>query len=119
MGNLTCPNCGASVDETAEYCPNCGLRRGPPPSSQPQNFQIPPQAPRPSAGRTAWQIVSLLLFLLIGIPAALFGACLLIIAGGSGHQTWDASSIALVYGPLLLSALLFGLFIMSFVRRKP
>lgn len=107
MSTLVCPNCGAELDESVQFCPHCGLRRG-----------VPRQAAsaKSSVGKTVWQVISLLLFLLLGIPAALFGGCMLILASG-GSTKWTFDTYAIVYGPIALAVILFVLFLGSFVKR--
>ncbi|MDR3687891.1 MAG: zinc-ribbon domain-containing protein [Fimbriimonas sp.] len=74
---MVCGNCGADVPDGNRYCPNCGEPIA-------DSIIVTP-ARQPGAGLLA-KILSVTLFIVLGVPLALFGACLLFLSGGSGWR---------------------------------
>ncbi len=70
----TCTNCQFEFQEGVPFCPRCGA----------------PTGARTRKKNLALEIVSILTLILVGIPAALFGTCMSLIAGSNTYPR-DAS----------------------------
>ncbi|MBC8066205.1 MAG: hypothetical protein H7Y17_15340 [Chlorobia bacterium] len=95
-----CPNCGSFRPAGQVYCANCGYGR-------PTHAQ--------ASSNTA-QIVWIVLFILIGLPAGCLGGCFLVLGGGFGGT--DVSFWLLTMGSLVVFLGLLVMLILSFRKRK-
>lgn len=95
-----CPNCGAQVSPHQSYCATCGYGR----------------AIRRGWG-TAAQVIFTLMFVLVGVPAFLFGGCVLILGASTSATSADQSWLALAIGGFVVGALLLFLMIRSYRAR--
>lgn len=95
-----CPNCGAQVSPHESYCPTCGYGRG---------IQ--------RGWGTAAQVIFTLMFVIVGVPALLFGGCVLILGASMNESSKDLSWIGLAVGGFALAAILLYLMIRSYRAR--
>ncbi len=89
-----CPQCELPLLDTDSRCPFCGKRVG-----------LPPQ----TVGRRVAKVISLIGLIIVGLPAALLGACGLLV-GMSGST---ASLPAVAFGVAAFAV--FGLILWGFI----
>ena len=90
-----CPNCGLEMPATQPVCENCG-------------YQFVN-----TTDRTVERVVTILLLVFIGVPAALFGGCVLLMSAG------DPSGLGFALVPLAIFGLLLWLTIRAYRPRGP
>lgn len=95
-----CPNCGSFRPANQTYCANCGYGMV---HQQPSN--------------TGLQVLWIVLFILIGLPAGCLGGCFLLVGLGSPSSTNDITFWMFVAAGLGVFILLLWLMIRSF-RKK-
>lgn len=95
-----CPNCGGTVSPHQTYCATCGYGR----------------TTRRGWG-TAAQVIFTLAFVIVGVPAFLFGGCVLLIGATAPEGRNDTSWLGLVIGGFVLGAILLFLMIRSYRAR--
>jgi hypothetical protein len=75
---VACPNCGATIPHGSNYCASCGYG-----------------APAPPA-RKNLNVLWLVLFVIVGIPAGCLGGCFMLIAGGPANiPNWQPLLVGL------------------------
>jgi hypothetical protein len=94
-----CPNCGAYRPVTQAYCANCGFGK-------------------PSGSNNTAQIVWIVLFILIGLPAGCFGSCLLLIGMSMPPNADDWSFWLLTLGSVGVAIALLVMMIVSLRKRR-
>lgn len=100
-----CTTCGMALRPGPAFCPNCGA---------PLPREWSDGVTRPKPGSVALQVIAILLFIVVGLPAAALGGCVLRM-GGASEGGGDAILFGL--GGLILAALLLWLMIYA-VRKK-
>ena len=80
---MVCTNCSQEIPEGNAYCPNCGASFTSPDSGKP---------PTGDGSSIFVKIIALILFVVIGIPAALAGACFVLVSS----QTFPRFDLATV-----------------------
>lgn len=90
-----CPRCGAANDVAAPYCYHCG-----------QPFR---------RGQTGWDVLAIVLFVIVGIPAALVASCAAMLSVGSISR--GSAAPVLITG-LLAAAVFVALLWLAFLRKR-
>jgi hypothetical protein len=101
--DFTCPNCGAGMDLDAVRCPHCGF----------EGEGVPGRG----KASTAEKVLLGVLFVLVGVPAGLLGACMGM-STGSGAASYVGSGLLVGMGLVGIGvfALLLWLWIRSLKR---
>lgn len=99
-----CPNCGSPLDSTNAYCARCGWRS---------------PAEKDHRRREVNFTLSIIFFIVFGLPAAACGGCFLLLSNGFGTARPDATAITIgMAGILVFLALLIWLIKTASDRRK-
>ncbi len=99
--NERCPNCGAYLPGSLAYCANCGYGR---------------PAARPGANTA--QLIWVLLFILVGLPAGCLGGCFLLIGLSAPTSANDWSFWLLTLFAVAVFISLLAMLIVSSRRKK-
>lgn len=76
-----CPNCGQPLAGSPEFCSACGMRL---------------TAPAGPVESSTHRVISMILLILIGVPAGLMGGCFVLVGSGAGPKefaNWAAPGI--------------------------
>ena len=84
--DLFCPACGVGAKFTNEFCPHCGTDL--------HMRALLGEKPPPASG--CWQAFAILLFIFVGVPAALLGGCVLIFTVAEFDWAMAATSVGFI-----------------------
>lgn len=97
-----CPRCGAFIPAEQSYCANCGYGM--------------PTGKR--SGSNAAQVVWIVLFILIGLPAGCVGGCFVVLLGNAPSSSQDLPIWLLALAGVGVFVGLLTLMILSFRKKK-